>query len=147
MGVLYRLIGFAKSSQWLALLGFLLMVASTSADLVPTYLTMPLVDKVLVPAYEHRGIGGSWTVAWYLFGFAGRHADLAIGVGRTYVLALVSERIAVDLRNRTYQHMQRLSVEFFGRERTGDLIADQYRHRSDSATSSRSTCSTSATTC
>ena len=43
--------------------------------------------------------------------------------GRTYVMAWVSERIAADLRNRTYGHMQRLSLEFFGGKRTGDLIA------------------------
>ena len=42
---------------------------------------------------------------------------------RTFVLARVGERIAVDLRNRTYTHMQSLSLEFFGGKRTGDLIA------------------------
>ena len=43
--------------------------------------------------------------------------------GRTYVMAWVSERIAADLRNRTYGHMQGLSLEFFGGKRTGDLIS------------------------
>jgi ATP-binding cassette subfamily B protein len=38
-------------------------------------------------------------------------------------MAWVSERIAADLRNRTYEHMQTLSLEFFGGKRTGDLIA------------------------
>ena len=38
-------------------------------------------------------------------------------------MAWVSERIAADLRDRTYGHMQDLSVEFFGGKRTGDLIA------------------------
>ena len=38
-------------------------------------------------------------------------------------MAWVSERIAADLRNRTYAHMQALSLEFFGGKRTGDLIS------------------------
>ena len=38
-------------------------------------------------------------------------------------MARVSERIGADLRNRTYAHLQQLSLEFFGGRRTGDLIA------------------------
>ena len=38
-------------------------------------------------------------------------------------MAWVSERIAADLRDRTYEHMQGLSLEFFGGKRTGDLIS------------------------
>ena len=38
-------------------------------------------------------------------------------------MAWVSERISADLRNHTYAHLQRLSLEFFGGKRTGDLIA------------------------
>ena len=38
-------------------------------------------------------------------------------------MAWVSERIAADLRDRTYSHMQRCRLEFFGGKRTGDLIS------------------------
>ncbi len=38
-------------------------------------------------------------------------------------MAWVSERITTDLRDRTYGHMQSLSLEFFGGKRTGDLIS------------------------
>ena len=39
------------------------------------------------------------------------------------VMAWASERISADLRNHTYAHLQRLSLEFFGGKRTGDLMA------------------------
>ncbi|MFX5937585.1 ABC transporter transmembrane domain-containing protein, partial [Acinetobacter baumannii] len=42
---------------------------------------------------------------------------------RTYILALVSERIGADLRTTTYAHLLRLSQEYFGGKRTGDLMA------------------------
>jgi len=61
---------------------------------------------------------------WYLSGIAGA-AFLAwiLGWGRSYCLAWVSERIAADLRNRGYAHLQKLSLEFFGGKRTGDLMS------------------------
>ena len=42
---------------------------------------------------------------------------------RLYVTSWVSERIASDLRTNTYAHLQRLSLEFFGGKRTGDLMS------------------------
>jgi ATP-binding cassette subfamily B protein len=46
-----------------------------------------------------------------------------LGWGRTYILALVSERIGADLRTTTYEHLLKLSQEYFGGKRTGDLMA------------------------
>ncbi|HRL30146.1 MAG TPA: ABC transporter, partial [Ottowia sp.] len=46
---LFRLWRFAKPYQWQLLAGFLLTLAATAAQLVPPYLTMPLMDKVLIP--------------------------------------------------------------------------------------------------
>ena len=36
---------------------------------------------------------------------------------------MVSEQIGADLRNETYAHLTRLSLTFFGKRRTGDLIS------------------------
>ncbi len=123
LGALYRLVGFAKSRKWMILLGFALMVASSAASLVPTYLTIPLIDNVLKPAERNETVAfnQAW---WYLLGFAAASVlSWLLTWARTFVLARVSERIAVDMRNQTYSHMQRLSLEFFGGKRTGDLIA------------------------
>ena len=45
------------------------------------------------------------------------------GWARTFILAWVSERIGADLRTTTYEHLQKLSLEYFGGKRTGDLIS------------------------
>ena len=57
---LYRLVGFARAHPGLLALGFVLTLASTAASLVPPYLTMPLLDKVLIPYQdgEPRPAGG-----------------------------------------------------------------------------------------
>lgn len=123
VGPFLRLVQFAWPQAPAILLGFVLTVSSTAATLVPPYLTMPLLDNVLIP-YQNGIATNFGVVKWYLAGLAGA-ALLAWGLGwaRTYVLAWVSERVAADLRRRTYAHLQRLSLEFFGGKRTGDLIA------------------------
>ena len=98
VSALYRLIGFARPVAGLIALGFGLTLASTSAGLVPPYLTMPLLDRVLIP-YQNGEPADFHLVVWYLSGLACA-AVLAwlLDWARLYVLARVSERISADLR-------------------------------------------------
>jgi len=120
---LFRLWRFAKPYRGPLLAGFLLTLASTAASLVPPYLTMPLMDKVLIPYQNGQRIDVE-LVTWLLSGLLGS-ALLAwsLGWAKTYILALVSERIGADLRTTTYEHLLRLSLEYFGGKRTGDLMS------------------------
>ena len=120
---LFKLWRFAKPYKKELLLGFILTLASTGATLVPPYLTMPLMDNILIP-YE-RGQPIDFDLARFYLGALLAAAILAwvLGWWRTYLLALVSERIGADLRNTTFEHLLKLSLEYFGGKRTGDLIA------------------------
>jgi ATP-binding cassette subfamily B protein len=120
---LLRLTQFAWPRLGLILLGFGLTLASTTAGLIPPYLTMPLLDRVLIP-HQNGQPADFGLVKWYLAGLFGA-AALAwlLDALRLYVLAVASERVSADLRARTYDHLLRLSVEFFGGKRTGDLIS------------------------
>ncbi|MBT0568829.1 ABC transporter ATP-binding protein [Curvibacter sp. CHRR-16] len=120
---LLRLWRFAKPYKGQLILGFVLLLLGTAASQVPPYLTVPLVDEVLIP-YQNGQPIPIGTVALYLAGLLGAGV-LAWGLswGKTYVLALVSERIAADLRTTTYEHLLRLSLEYFGGKRTGDLLS------------------------
>jgi ATP-binding cassette subfamily B protein len=120
---LLRLKRFAKPRMWMISLGFGLLFAYNFAGLIPNYILMPLTDNVLTPrmkgenvdyrfaVYCLLGMGGAWTLSWLL------------NWARLYVLSWVSEVIAADMRNETYDHLQALSLEFYGGKRTGDLIA------------------------
>ncbi len=120
---LFRLWRFAKPYKGQLALGFFLMLLGTAANQVPPYLTVPLVDEVLIPFQNGQQIAPE-TVGMYLAGLLGA-AVLAwvLSWGKTYVLALVSERIAADLRTTTYDHLLKLSLEYFGGKRTGDLLS------------------------
>ena len=119
---LFRLWRFAKPYQGRLLAGFLLTLISTAANLVPPYLTMPLMDNVLIPYQNGKPIDVH-LAALYLGGLlASALFAWALGWAKTYILALVSERIGADLRTTTYEHLLRLSLEYFGGKRTGDLM-------------------------
>jgi len=123
MRYLGRIVSFARPWAGFFLLSFLLSVACTGAGLIPPYITMPLIDKVLIPFQNGKpidegrvvlllaGLGGAAFFAWLL------------GWARTFVLARVSERVSAQLRNTIYTHLHRLSLDFFSEKRTGDLIS------------------------
>ncbi len=120
---LLRLRRFAWPYRWMLLWGFVLTLVSTAAAMVPPYLTMPLMDDVLIPYQNGQtidvnlvrlllaGLLGASVVAW------------GLGWARTYLLSLVAEHIGADLRTTTFEHLMQLSLEYYGGKRTGDLMA------------------------
>ncbi|MEO7952785.1 MAG: ABC transporter transmembrane domain-containing protein [Polaromonas sp.] len=121
--VLLRLWRFARPYRYQLLSGFLLTLASTAATLVPPYLTIPLMDDVLIPFQNGQQIE-TWKVGAILGALLGAALfGWALNWARTYILALVSERIGADLRTATFDHLLDLSLDYFGGKRTGDLMA------------------------
>ena len=120
---LARLWRFARPYQWQLLAGFLLTLAATAATLVPPYLTMPLMDDVLIPFQNGKPIDQHLAYLLLAGLLASALVAWALGWAKTYILALVSERIGADLRTRTYDHLLNLSLEYFSGRRTGDLMA------------------------
>jgi ATP-binding cassette subfamily B protein len=120
---LIRLTQFARHLKGPIALGLTLTLCTTAASLVPPYLTMPLMDNVLIP--HSQGVPVDFRLLSYYLGGLAAAVIVAwlLGWARTYVLAWVSERVSADLRTEAYTHMQRLSLEFFGGKRTGDLMS------------------------
>jgi len=120
---LLRLWRFAKPYRYSLFAGLVLTLLATAATLVAPYLTIPLMDQVLIPFQNGVPINTS-KVELLLGGLVGA-ALLAWALDwiKTYILALVSESIGSDLRTITYEHLQGLSLEYFGGKRTGDLMA------------------------
>jgi ATP-binding cassette, subfamily B, bacterial len=120
---LLRLFMFARPHAAMMFLGLLLTVAGNFLGLMPVYLTGPLVDHVLFPWQEGKPLTG-YSAPIYLAGMLGA-AVVAwlLNWARLFVTSCVSEQISADLRGRTFEHLQSLSLEFFGRKRTGDLMS------------------------
>lgn len=121
--VLLRLGRFARPYRKQLIWGFVLTVLSTAATLVPPYLTIPLMDDILIPFQNGQAID-PMLVVMYLGGLlAAALVGWGLGWARTYLLALVSERMGADLRTTTYEHLLTLPLDYFGGKRTGDLMA------------------------
>lgn len=145
---LFRLLRFARPRAGLISLGFVLTLAATAAGLVPPYLTIPLLDNVLIPyqtevdriasdpaldaaaqaarlAHLRSSEDERFRLVFLYLGGLAAAALAAWGLSwaQGAVMAWASERISADLRNHTYAHLHTLSIDFFGRKRTGDLIA------------------------
>jgi ATP-binding cassette subfamily B protein len=120
---LLRLGRFARPYRWQLFWGFTLTLVSTGAAMVPPYLSMPLMDDVLIPYQNGQPIDVD-LVMLLLGGLLGA-ALVAWGLGwaRTYILSLVAEHIGKDLRTVTFEHLMGLSLEYYGGKRTGDLMA------------------------
>ncbi|MBN2580929.1 MAG: ATP-binding cassette domain-containing protein [Pirellulales bacterium] len=120
---LTRLWRFTRPRLGMFSLGFFLMLLSTAMGLVPPYMLKPLINNVFVP--WQSGVSVPFSRVWIYLGILAGAALLTwlLSWARTYVLAWVSERVVADMRNKTYAHLQRLSLEYFGGKRTGDLIS------------------------
>jgi ATP-binding cassette subfamily B protein len=121
--VLLRLWRFARPYRKQLAAGFALTLASTAATLIPPYLTIPLMDDILIPFQNGQHIDPMLVVT-YLGGLLlAALAGWGLNWARTYILSLVSERIGADLRTATFEHLLQLSLDFFGGKRTGDLMS------------------------
>ena len=92
-----------------------LIVGSAALNMLPPFLLRDILD-VALPRDDDgllmRLVAGIIAVAL---------ATGAIGVGQTWLSNVVGQRVMHDLRSQVYRHLQRLSLAFFTRTRTGEV--------------------------
>lgn len=103
--------------EFLYLCGILAMIFSVSLNMLSPQLTKRIIDDVV--------IGGQMELLHrYLIGI------LIIGIGRCifqyskeYIFDFVSSKIGLTIRTDLFRHIQSLSIDFFDRNNTGELMA------------------------
>ena len=93
------------------------LAIATAAALAPPYLAGRAIDDGI-----SDGDTGALTVILVLFVVAGL-VNWGASYAQTYLINWVGQRALQDLRIELFQHLQRLSVGFYGRNRTGVLIS------------------------
>jgi ATP-binding cassette subfamily B protein len=121
---LLRLLSFAKPWYRLLLLGLGLTMASTGAQMIAPWLTMSLVDDVLIPLQSQTERVHVSQVYKFITELAlAAVLTWALNWGKTFVVARIAEHVTSRMRRETFEHLQKLSLTYFNRKRTGDLIA------------------------
>lgn len=123
--VILRLLSYLKPYRRQLFLGLLAATVITIVSLIPPYLAGYLIDRVMRPAQEGKlpkdvAARMAWTaVAAMALVYVTRQAAAHV---RLRLMSVLGEHVARDLRNELYEHLQKLSLSFFSRKKTGSLI-------------------------
>ena len=125
MAVIWRLLGYLKPYRRELTFGFGAAAVITLVSLIPPYLAGYLIDQVVRPVQD--GIiarSDGILVAWIAVGamalvYLVRQGGALV---RLRMMAVLGEWVARDLRTELYEHLQRLSLSFYSRKKTGSLI-------------------------
>lgn len=120
--VLSRLLDFVKPYRWQASLGFALAMLATASALVRPYLSRPMMDSGLGLAPGHQA--DYPLLVKFVIIMAGLTVlSAAAEAVRERLMATLGSRMGRDIRDRTYEHLHKLSLSFFSRKPTGSLVA------------------------
>jgi ATP-binding cassette subfamily B protein len=125
LAVVWRLLAYLGRYRARVLLGTSAAVAIAALSMLPPFISGRLVDRVIGPV--QRGDVSAQSVvknAWLgvlamALVYALRQFCLWV---RLRSMAELGELVAGDLRDEVYAHLQRLSMSFFSRKKTGSLI-------------------------
>ena len=123
--VIFRLLGYLAPYRRQVAIGLGAAAVVTLASLVPPYLAGFLLDRVVRPAQAGAlGHAQAARLAWLAVGamaalYVVRQAAAHV---RLRLMSVLGEWVARDLRSELYSHLQRLSLSFFSRKKTGSLI-------------------------
>ena len=112
-----RLLSYLEPYKALAITGFGLTLVFSVLNLLPAYVSKYLVDEVLLMRYWP----GLSLVLLLLLGIYVTRA--VVGLARGYMLEWLGARVVFDMRVQVYDHLQMLSLGFFGRKQTGQVMS------------------------
>jgi ATP-binding cassette subfamily B protein len=115
--LLARLIGYLAPYKMYAIIGFASSIVLTVLNLIPAYVTRYLFDGVLGP----KNPAGLWVVVWSLLSIY--VVRTIISMGRGYMMEWLGGRVVLDMRTALYDHLQMLSLGFFSRKQTGQIMS------------------------
>lgn len=113
-----RLLLFVRPYMKRLLLGVLCMIMAAMAYILVPWILKNIVDKVLAAKdmTTLNYIAAAILGLFLMRGFA--------VYGQTYSMAYVGQRVIIDIREAIYKHLQRLSLGFYDKRKTGTLMSN-----------------------
>jgi ATP-binding cassette subfamily B protein len=123
--VLSRLLGYLRPYRRDLALGMAAATLITLVSLIPPWLAGYVLDRLVVPVREGRlPVERAALLAWIAVSAMALVFLVRQGAAwiRLRLMAIMGEWVARDLRTELYEHLQRLSLSFFARKKTGGII-------------------------
>ncbi len=112
-----KLFRYIKPYIWSLIIGLICLAFVGLVDLSFPWLIKFLIDDVLIS-------GNPDVLNYIAFAAVGLYFFKGIfNYSQTYLLSGLGQKVVVDIRNDIYQHLQKLSLSFFERQQTGDLMS------------------------
>ena len=116
-GAFNRLAEYLKDYRGTLILAIIFTVVSTLLNLAAPYLIGVAIDQYIIPRNWGELINIASVIAGvYLFA---AFIDMAVG----WIMADVSQKILKKLRGNLFEHMQKLSLGYFDKTSSGDLMS------------------------
>lgn len=119
-----RIMAYAAPYKLLCALAVVITMVQLAVDLVPPYFNKILLDGVF-------NFGNGWEMAkraqWLVLIVVAmavlRLVGTVLASGRGFITAWLGARVTFDVRAQLYQYLQRLTLRFYDKKQTGNLIS------------------------
>ena len=113
----FRLLRILKPYWKLFSISMIMFFISTAIDLLPPYIMKEIIDNVLIPMNNFN------LLVYYVVLLAVLQlVGAVVSAFRRYLMAIVSNRVTLDLRNKLYGKLMTLSLDYYDKSMTGDIV-------------------------
>ncbi|GEN46795.1 ABC transporter ATP-binding protein [Alkalibacillus haloalkaliphilus] len=119
-----RYLQFVKPYKWKIALTIVIGLFKFSIPLILPLITMYVIDDILLPddlTTDERVESLLWVMAIAFFVFLVLRPP--IEYYRQYLAQYVSSKILYDIRQKLFDHIQRLSLKYYSKTKTGEIIS------------------------
>ncbi|MBI2519194.1 MAG: ABC transporter ATP-binding protein [Bdellovibrio sp.] len=123
---LLRLLHYLRPYKKEVIIGMTAALCGSFISLIPAYLSGKLIDDVVRPYQSHQLNGeiASRLGLAFVFGLVGAYLLREFIIWqRLKRMSIIGEKVASDLREELFKHIQTLGADFFGRKHSGSLIS------------------------
>ena len=113
-----RLLSYLKPYKKLLILSVFFMVLFSLSNLVVPWIIKDVIDRVL----ENKDLGMLYIIIVAIL--ATFFIRALTTFGHRYLMGYIGQAVIMDIRNALYHHLQRLSIAYYDRRRTGDIMSN-----------------------
>ncbi|MBC8015651.1 MAG: lipid A export permease/ATP-binding protein MsbA [Sporomusaceae bacterium] len=117
MTIYIRLLQYIKPYLKRLAIAIVCIILAASANLYVPWVLRDIIDKVLANKDMSmlNQIAGGIVAVYFLRGI--------FLYGQTYLMSYIGQKVIIDIRENVYRHIQRLSLAYFEKRRTGQIMS------------------------